>query len=103
MQFAHRPQSVTKDEDYGNYEKLKEIGHGANGIVYQVKRKSDGGIFAMKKINIDTNFEIDSLAEVKTMREMDHPNIIKCYDIFKVRNGSQLCIVMDYASRGDLR
>ena len=35
------------------------------------------------------------------MKLLDHPNIIKIYDVF-VTKKNMLCIVMEYANQGDL-
>jgi NIMA (never in mitosis gene a)-related kinase len=43
----------------------------------------------------------DALKEAKILEALDHPNIIKFYEVYKTRRG-KLCIVMDYADGGDL-
>ena len=43
----------------------------------------------------------DSLKEAKILEALDHPNIIKFYEVYRTRRG-KLCIVMDFADGGDL-
>ena len=35
---------------------IKQVGKGSYGVVYKVKRKSDGNIYAIKTISLSKNF-----------------------------------------------
>lgn len=37
------------------------------------------------------------------MKKLNHPNVIKYYDMFKAGEGKYLCIIMEYAPGGNLR
>lgn len=57
----------------------------------------------MKRINIYPGFKEEDFKEAEIMKKLDHPNIIKYYDMFKTGSGKYLCIIMEYASGGNLR
>lgn len=58
---------------------------------------------AFKEINIEDMDEDDRKAakrEAKIMEFLDHPNVVKCYEVYSTKK--KLCIVMDLADGGDL-
>jgi serine/threonine protein kinase len=85
----------------GEYHILETIGHGGNGIVQKVKRISDGKIFAMKQVHNIPDLRKLVLDEVNIMRKLDHPNLIKYYEM--IETPDYFNIIMEYASNGNLR
>ena len=86
-----------------SYDVNFEIGHGAFSKVYQIKHKSTGEIRACKYISKEdfkeealTNFE----NECKILRESDHPNIVKLYEIFETKKSFYL--IMENCNGGSL-
>ncbi|BBM84171.1 protein kinase domain-containing protein [Candidatus Uabimicrobium amorphum] len=64
----------------GNYHIIQEIARGGMGIVY--KAKSSTEIVAIKVLISDGEDEIQRFVrEAKTMRQMQHPNIISIYEM----------------------
>ena len=66
------------------YEIIKQLGKGGYAKVYEVKNKKTGEIRACKhlsKLQIK-NFE-SFRREIEILKRMDHPNIIKLYEIFE--------------------
>lgn len=58
----------------------------------------------IKEIDLNEMDEDDqkaSLTEAKVMEMLNHPNIVKSYDVYKTKK-KKLCIVMEYADGGDL-
>ena len=57
-------------------------------------------MFALKRIDLRDmdSFTIDPQNEVKVLKSLDHPNIIKYFDTFM--HNSKLCILMEYADNG---
>lgn len=67
-----------------NYDIIGSIGAGTCGDVLKGKRKSDGQIVAIKKIKILNKvigFPSNSINEIKFLRELDHPNIMKLIEV----------------------
>ena len=66
-----------------HYTIMKEIGEGAYGRVFRVKHKVTNNFFACKRIEKDQieNMEVFN-REVDLLIQMDHPNIIKLYEVF---------------------
>lgn len=86
-----------------SYEMNFEIGHGAFSKVYQLKHKSTGEIRACKYISKE-NFKAEALInfknECKILRESDHPNIVKLYEIFETDKSFYL--IMENCDGGSL-
>lgn len=88
-----------------DFEIVKQIGKGSFGVVYKVKRKKDGEIYAMKCINIsqmDRKSIENTLNEVRILCSINHPNIVEYKEAFLNKNDSELCIVMEYVGGGDV-
>lgn len=63
------------------YEVTKEkLGEGTFGVVSKARSKRTGGVFALKKIlmhNEKEGFPITALREVKLLKLLSHPNILR--------------------------
>ena len=83
-QFIVMKKTPIKDD----YELTKKIGKGAYGSVYRSKEKSSGELRAIKvieKVRLNKD-EYNSLVnEFEILRRMDHPYIIKLYEIYDDR------------------
>lgn len=81
------------------------IGEGSFSEVYRVKRKSDGTVYAMKKVKMGklTGKEKEnSLNEVRILASVNHPNVIGYKEAFFEDATNCLCLVMENADGGDL-
>ena len=76
-----------------------EIGSGAYSKVYKALDK-DGKTIAIKKINIH-NINDKLLErieyEIHIHRKLEHPNIVKLYDVF--RNDKCICLILEYCEQ----
>jgi serine/threonine-protein kinase ULK/ATG1 len=84
----------------GDYCYYKEpIGHGSFSIIYKGYCYSTKQTVAIKKIIklVDTKY-FDR--EVSLMRKLDHPNILKLYDVVRKKDGVYL--VLEFCNGGDL-
>jgi len=63
------------------YESLDFLGEGGFAKVFKAKRKSDGKIVAVKIPRIDEKTSRTFIREVSTWLHLDHPNIVKLYDV----------------------
>ena len=82
-----------------------ELGKGAFGSVYIVKRKEDTKIYAMKRVKIsqlNTKEKENALNEVRILASLNHPNIVGYKEAFFEEDIKTLNIVMEYADDGDL-
>ena len=87
------------------FEIIKLLGKGAFAQVYQVKRKKDGNIYAMKRVKfgaMSTKEKDNALNEVRILASVQHQNIIGYKESFYDEESKTLNIIMDYADEGDL-
>jgi NIMA (never in mitosis gene a)-related kinase len=81
-----------------------KLGTGSYSEVFKVTRKSDEKVYALKKVsleNLSQKERENALNEVRILASIQHENIIGYKESF-LDQGKYLCIVMDYASDGDL-
>ena len=87
------------------FENLEKLGDGAYSIVYKVKRKEDSNIYALKKVKLHglTDKEKENaLNEVRILASVKSPFVISYKEAFIEEESETLCIVMEYADKGDL-
>jgi calcium-dependent protein kinase len=84
------------------YTMLDVIGHGKYGVVYKAVSKADKNfVVAIKVLKCGNYLNKDKiLEEVKILRTLDHPNIIKYYE--EIEDGPYVFLVTEYCSGGDL-
>ena len=83
---------------------MRKLGHGAQGIVYQVRSKLNNKLWVIKKVDMKKlSYEerIQAREEARILECLNHPNVIKFKDVFKDK-GLNLNIVMEYADGGEL-
>ena len=82
----------------------KSIGKGGFGSVWKVRHKITKKVYAIKVINkeniIKQNMVSQTNREIEIMYKLDHPHIIKLYSHFE--DDEDFCIIMQYASRGQV-
>lgn len=83
------------DENTPPYQKIRLLGQGAYGKIYLIK--FEGRQYALKRIKAKGNDGIDlsAIRELKILREIVHPNIIKVHKAF-IEKSKRMCLVMDY-------
>ncbi|KAJ4975039.1 hypothetical protein NE237_008213 [Protea cynaroides] len=84
-------------------EKLKVLGHGNGGTVYQVRHKITSAIYALKIVHpdCDTNSRRNILREMEILRRTDSPFIVRCHGIIEKPFGD-IAILMEYMDAGTL-
>ncbi len=88
-----------------NFEILEKLGDGAYSIVYKVKRKADSKIYALKKVklqNLNEKEKENALNEVRILASVKSPFVISYKEAFIEDSDSSLCLVMEFADKGDL-
>lgn len=88
-----------------DFDQLNKLGDGAYGNVFRVRRKSDGQIYALKRVRLGPlkqKEKENALNEVRIMASYNHPNIIAFKEAFIDESANSLCIVMELAEGGDI-
>ena len=88
-----------------NFEILDKLGKGGFSKVYKVKRKADGQIYALKKVdllNLSEKQRINSLNEIRVLASIKSKYVVNYKEAFIEGKDSSLCLVMEYADKGDL-
>ena len=84
---------------------LSKLGDGSYSVVYKVRRKEDGNIYALKKVkmlNLNEKEKQNSLNEVRILASVKSQFVISYKEAFIEDSDKSLCIVMEYADKGDL-
>ncbi|CAK7900338.1 hypothetical protein CAAN1_23S02520 [[Candida] anglica] len=87
------------------YEALEVIGRGSYGIVRRVRQISDGTVLVRKEIeynSMNAQERNQLISELRILRELNHPNIVKYYAHDHIPEKSSIHIYMEYCDGGDL-
>ncbi|KAI3505581.1 hypothetical protein L1887_27714 [Cichorium endivia] len=78
------------------YKIIKEVGNGSFGVVWRALNKQNGEVVAIKKMKRKYYSweECINLREVKSLRKMNHPNIVKLKEV--IRENDILYFVFEY-------
>ena len=83
------------------YEIIKEIGSGGFSRCLEVKNKTTGLLFACKELPKKKLSDYEGLMrEVNLMIKLDHPNIIKLYEVYE--NEKYIYLIMELCTGGEL-
>lgn len=88
-----------------NFEILNKIGEGAYSIVHKVHRKSDGVVYALKKVrfvSLSEKEKENAVNEIRILASISHPNIIGYKEAFIDQASNNLCLIIELADGGDL-
>ena len=82
------------------YENTKKLGKGSFGKVFQVRNKTTNKLYACKKISKLNWSNPTFKKEIEILMRMDHPNIIKLYEVFESDNS--IYLIMEECFGGEL-
>jgi NIMA (never in mitosis gene a)-related kinase len=88
-----------------DFDIIKKLGEGAYSTVYKVRRRADNKVYALKKVKMKTlndKEKKNSLNEVRILASIKSPFVISYKEAFISEEDSCLCLVMEYADKGDL-
>ncbi|KAJ7974363.1 GPCR kinase [Quillaja saponaria] len=82
-----------------SFEKLEKVGQGTYSSVFRAREVETGRMVALKKVRFD-NFQPESIRfmarEIKILRRLDHPNIMKLEGLITSRLSSSIYLVFEY-------
>ncbi|GAV82672.1 Pkinase domain-containing protein [Cephalotus follicularis] len=84
----HHPQQNSggpaQQLNFSELDRVNRIGSGTGGTVYKVVHRSTGRLFALKVIygNHEESVRRQIYREIQILRDVDHPNVVKCHDMF---------------------
>ncbi|XP_042484409.1 mitogen-activated protein kinase kinase 9-like [Macadamia integrifolia] len=95
--------STQEVDRLSDLEKLKVLGHGNGGTVYEVRHKHTSAIYALKVVraDCDTTVRRQIFREIQILRRTDSPYTVRCHGIFEKPSGD-IAIVMEYMDAGTL-
>ena len=83
------------------YEIIKELGSGAFARCLQIKNRTTGNLYACKEIQKKKMSDLEGFKqETNILIKLDHPNIIKLYEIYETED--YFYLVMELCSGGEL-
>lgn len=88
-----------------DFQVLTKLGEGAYSVVYKVKRMTDGGTYALKKVKLGSLSEKEkqnALNEVRILASVKSSFVVTYKEAFYDENEQCLGIVMEFADKGDL-
>ncbi|KAJ0407809.1 hypothetical protein P43SY_008270 [Pythium insidiosum] len=94
-----------------NYIILETLGTGGYAEVKLCKEKVTGKLYAMKFINRDLmkkdklgkQSKLDDIKrEIAIMKKLNHPNVLRLYEVMDDPNMNKLFLVLEYMKHGDL-
>jgi len=92
---------IMKGNLLDKYTVEKEIGAGGYARCLLVKNKTTGQLFACKELQKNKLNNVASLkSEIQILIKLDHPNIIKLYEIYE--NDNYIYLVMELCTGGEL-
>mmetsp|Transcript_111188 Transcript_111188/g.166578 ORF Transcript_111188/g.166578 Transcript_111188/m.166578 type:complete len:329 (+) Transcript_111188:60-1046(+) len=100
---SHRSGDMSDDEPpLEGYERTDMIGQGAYGIVYKGRKEDTGDIVAIKRIPFadstpEGGVPCNVIREISLLRELDHENVVKLFDIIQAHPGG-LYLVFEYVA-----
>ena len=88
-----------------DFQIISKLGEGAYSTVFKVKRNIDNQIYALKKVkllNLSEKEKENSLNEVRILASVKSNFVVSYKEAFFDEKDNTLCIVMEFADRGDL-
>ncbi|GMR32772.1 hypothetical protein PMAYCL1PPCAC_02967, partial [Pristionchus mayeri] len=83
----------------GRYGDMVRIGEGTYGVVYKATDTYSRKTFALKKISLNRDSEgvpSTCIREISLLRELNHSNIVRLYDVVHVASDMNLFLVFEF-------
>ncbi|OWM69539.1 mitogen-activated protein kinase kinase 5-like [Punica granatum] len=101
-QNANNSGSPAYPLDFSHLERVNRIGSGAGGTVYKVIHRPSSRLYALKVMHghHEESVRDQILREIKILRDVDDPNVVKCHDIYN-HNG-EIQVLLELMDGGSL-
>ena len=78
------------------FQVVKNLGNGTYGTVVEALNKTTREVVAIKKMKrkFETWDECMTLREIKSLRKLNHPNIVKLKEVIRARN--ELFLIFEF-------
>ncbi|XWS16701.1 hypothetical protein CRYUN_Cryun34aG0113600 [Craigia yunnanensis] len=88
--------------NFSELDRVHRIGSGTGGTVYKVVRRPLSRPYALKVIygNHEESVRRQICREIEILRDVDHPNVVKCYDMYD-HNG-EIQVLLEFMDGGSL-
>ncbi|KAA6392328.1 MAG: putative serine/threonine-protein kinase Nek6, partial [Streblomastix strix] len=92
-----------QEDQYHKYEMIRKLQGGAQGKTFLVARKETNKLFVLKKVDyLDAGDKLKANREVEQMLNLASPFTVLLVCVFP-HDDIELCLVMEYCEKGDLR
>jgi len=92
---------ISNGDVKNHYEILKKLGEGSYGKTYKAKNRESGDIRAMKQMEKSKIPDLNVFKnEINIMSILDHPNIIKLYEVFE--DEKYFYLIIEFCEGGEL-
>ncbi|XP_056867319.1 mitogen-activated protein kinase kinase 5-like [Raphanus sativus] len=94
--------NISPAKSLSELERVNRIGSGNGGTVYKVIHRPTSRLFALKVIygNHDENVRRQISREIEILRSVDHPNVMKCHDMFDL--SGEVHLLLEFMDKGSL-
>jgi serine/threonine protein kinase/energy-coupling factor transporter ATP-binding protein EcfA2 len=102
ISFSKKRFEFIEKDSTTRFEVIDEIGKGGRGIVYKAEDKKLDRMVAIKQLNENAENKDkfnELIEEARTIAKLDHENIVRIFDIKKVKNGH--IIIMEFVEGKD--
>ncbi len=85
------------------YENIKILGSGAHAIVHLARDATTGELYAIKEFLGGGRAAHLFFRELSSLVSLQHPNIVRCFDVIYGQGNTRNKLVLEYAPGGSLR
>ncbi|KAL0722780.1 hypothetical protein Bca4012_037379 [Brassica carinata] len=93
---------TSEPKSYSDLVRGNRIGSGAGGTFYKVVHRPTSCVYALKIINgnHDDTVRRQICREIEILRDVNHPNVVKCHEMFD-HNG-EIQVLLEFMDKGSL-
>lgn len=85
-----------------DFEKIRMLGQGTYGVVFEGKDKHSGQTVALKQVKMDLKKDgvsISVVREIQTLMDIEHENIVRLFDVVVGQRIEKIFLVMEYCEQ----